>query len=102
MLPGEPTDGKGKICIHLFVQDEKGLIIEPHVLHEVEDEEGKKIIAKPTKGRLACDSKRLVALNTNKGVTSVTMRTNDPRAVTCPKCIKSVDYQRIMNILQVS
>ncbi len=96
VLPGEPTNGSGKVCVHLFIQDEKGPFTEPCVIHR--DEEGKPV-AKPTKGRLACNPKRLVAPREVKGVTNVTMRTDDPRAATCPKCIASPDYQCLMQLL---
>ena len=35
VLPGEPTDGSGRVCIHLFVQNPHGPFVEPHVLHPV-------------------------------------------------------------------
>lgn len=96
VLPGEPLDGSGKVCIHLFVQDERGPFVEPHVLHG-DDSDKNKIVAKATRGRLACDPKRLVAPVTRRGVTSVTMRTDDPRAATCPKCIVSSAYAELMD-----
>lgn len=88
VLPGEPLDGSGKVSIHLFVPDERGPFVEPHVLHLGED---RKVVAKATRGRLACDPKRLVAPVTKQGVTTVTPRTDDPRAVTCAKCLASKD-----------
>lgn len=99
VVPGDPTDGNGRVCIHLFVRDERGPILETHVLHPVLGDDGKpikqKLYAKPTRGRLACDSKRLVTPITVKGVTTLTMRTEEPRAVTCPKCISSDDYKKL-------
>lgn len=97
VLPGEPTDGSGKVCIHLFVKDERGPFIEPHVLHI--DEESGKLVAKPTRGRLACDPNRTVITVTRRGVTAITMRTDDPRAATCPKCIASKDYAEMMETI---
>lgn len=101
VLPGEPLDGSGRICIHLFVQDEKALFIEPHALHPVIGEDGnpikQQVQALPTHGRLACNPKRNPAVSTRDGVTIVTPRTDDPRAVTCPKCIASADYARMMD-----
>lgn len=94
-LPGEPLDGSGRVCIHLFVQDERGPFTEPHALHLV----NKQMEAKPTRGRLACDPKRLVAPTTKNGVTTVTPRTDDPRAVTCPKCKVSTDYAAAMELI---
>lgn len=104
VLPGEPLDGSGRVCIHLFVQDERGPFVEPHVLHMEETEIGddhrkKQLVAKATRGRLACDPKRTVALVKRQGDITVTMRTDDPRAVTCPKCKASGDYTRIMDLL---
>ena len=91
VLPGEPVDGTGRICIHLFVPDERGPFVETHCLY-VDDE--RKIGAKLTRGRLACDPKRTVSLKPVNGVTTVTLRSDDPRAVTCPKCIASAEYIR--------
>lgn len=107
VLPGEPLDGSGRVCIHLFVQDERGPVIEPNVLHmgEVEDDLGspiKQLVARPTRGRLACDPRRTVAPVTRNGVTTVTMRTDDPRAVTCLKCLKSASYAEVMELLTAS
>lgn len=102
VLPGEPTDGTGKVCIHLFVKDECGPFVEPHVLHPTLGEDGKptgQLIARPTRGRLACNPKRTVAPVTRCNVTTVTMRSDDPRAVTCPKCIDSSDYKIMMETL---
>ena len=100
ILPGEPTDGSGRICIHLFVPDERGPFTEPHVLHPAVDDAGQRIkqrvVAKPTRGRLACDPKRVVAPVVRGNVTRVTARTDDPRAVTCPRCLTSPDCIRMI------
>lgn len=100
VLPGEPLDGTGRICIHLFVRDPHGPFVEPHVLHPALDENGEvikqKFIKKPTRGRLACHSKMSVAPVTRKGVTIVTSRTEEPSAVTCPKCKESIEYVTAM------
>ena len=102
VLPGEPTDGSGRVCIHMFVPDEHGPFIEPHVLHPVV-RDGKvvkqELEARPTRGRLACDPKRKVAPVTHKGITTVTPRTNDPRAVTCLKCCNTSEYIDAMELL---
>lgn len=90
VLPGQPLDGTGKVCIHLFVQDNRGPFIEPHVLHSVEKKG--ELVAKPTRGRLACNFKRTVAPVTHGGIITVTMRTTEPEAVTCPKCKASKEY----------
>lgn len=97
VLPGEPTDGTGKVCIHLFIKDEKGPFIEPHVLHI--DKESKKIVARATRGRLACDPTRTAAPVTMRGVTTLTLRTDDPRAATCPKCSASKEYKEMMDTI---
>jgi hypothetical protein len=100
VLSGEPLDGSGRSCIHLFVQDEKGLFVEPHVLHPAVDEQGhslkKMMVAKPTRGRLACDKRRGVASVTRGNVITITARTNDPQAVTCVKCRESKEYKLMM------
>lgn len=107
VLPGEPLDGTGRVCIHLVVQDENGPFVEPHMLHidDVEDDHGhpiKQLVSRPTRGRLACDPKRMVAPVTRNGVTTVTVRTDDPRAATCPKCLGSEDYARAMDTLALA
>ena len=99
VLPGEPLDGSGRICIHLFVQDERGSFIEPHALHPVFENGVQKVQAKPTRGRLACDPKRDPAPVTRGGVITVTPRTDDPRAVTCPRCMASDEYIKAMEVL---
>lgn len=102
VLPGEPLDGTGRICIHLFVKDDRGPFIEPHVLHPVVRDSKvvkQQLEAKPTRGRLACNPKRTVAPVTRNGVTTVTPRSDSPRAVTCPKCIASDDYKKMMEAL---
>ena len=103
VVPGDPTDGSGRVCIHLFVQDECGLFIEPHALRPV-FEDGvqvkQKVEAKPTRGRLACDPKRDPKPVVRGNVITVTARTDDPSAVTCPKCKKSEDYKAMASRLE--
>lgn len=104
VIPGtfttDPRDGI--VCIHLFVQDEKGPFVEPHVLHPAPgNEPGQRgntglIVTKPTRGRLACDPKRLVEIKVVKGITNVTHRTSAPEAVTCPKCKETADFIRMI------
>lgn len=100
VLPGQPLDGSGRVCIHLFVQDERGPFVEPHALHPTVDENGElvrqQVVARPTRGRLACDPKRDPSPVTRNGVTIVTSRTDDPNAVTCPKCLASECYAEVV------
>lgn len=103
VLPGEPLDGTGRVCIHLFVPDSSGPFQENHVIQlcKLALARGeRKAVSGPMTGRLACDRKRLVAPVTKSGVTTVTSRTDDPRAATCPKCIASKDYERMMLVLE--
>lgn len=93
--PGESLDGSGRVCIHLFVRDEMGPFVEPHVLG-VGGDGGRQIVAGPARGRLACDPKRLVAPVTRGNTTTVTPRTDDPRAATCPRCLASKDCAEMM------
>lgn len=95
VLPGEPLDGTGKVCIHLFVQDERGPFVEPSALHMVDNQ----LVARRTRGRLACDPRRSVAPVVRGATTTITCRTDDPRAVTCPKCLASADCKRLMELL---
>lgn len=104
VLPGQPLDGTGKVCVHLFVQDSAGINVEPCVLdmEYVDDEHGqpvKQLVAKQARGRLACDLKKQTRPVTRGGITFVTMRTSDPRAVTCPKCLNSEDYKQATELL---
>lgn len=96
VLPGQPTDGSGRNCIHLIVQDERGVIVEPHVLHQKMDESGNpvkgQLDARPTRMRLACSKMRNVVPVTRGGVTAVTQRTDQWQAVTCLKCIETLEY----------
>ena len=104
VIPGQPVDGSGQVCIHLFLQDERGPFVEPHALHPVvRDGEVVKqeVQAKPTRGRLACSKTRLAAPVTRNGVTTLTPRTDDPRAVTCPKCKATDEYTEMMQLLTV-
>jgi hypothetical protein len=100
VLRGQPTDGSGKVCVHLFVPDSSGPFVEPHGLHPVVGEDGQvakqQVVAKPTRGRLACDPRRTVAPVTRNGITIVTMRTDSPYAVTCPRCKASEEYKALM------
>jgi hypothetical protein len=100
VLPGQPTDGSGQVCIHLFVQDERGPFVEPHALHPV-FEDGvqvkQKVEAKPTRGRLACNPKRTVTPVTRGNVTTITHRSDSPYAATCPKCKASREYIEMMH-----
>ena len=99
VIPGELLDGSGRVCIHLFIQDEQGPFVEMHVLHPVY-EDGKRVKqrleVKPTRGRLVCSLTRTVAPITRGGVTKVTLRTDDPRAVTCLKCLATKECKEIL------
>lgn len=100
VLPGEPTDGRGRVCIHLFVPDQKGSFAEPHALQP--GTENKKVIAGPKRGRLACDPKRRPSAKPDKNnVVTITPRSDDPRAVTCPRCKKTKEYEAMMARLEL-
>lgn len=100
VLPGQPLDGTGKVCIHLFVPDERGPFTEPSVLGMGKDEDGNPcLVSEAVRGRLACDPTRKVEPVVRGNVTSVTMRSDDPRAVTCPKCKQSKGYVSAMELL---
>lgn len=90
VLPGEPTNGKGTICIHFLVRDEQGPCIEPHVLYPA----GKgKLEARPTRVRIACDPKKKVSPVRVGKVISITHRTEEVSAVTCLKCKATKEYK---------
>ena len=102
VLPGEAIDGAGRVCIHLFVPDTRGPFVEPHALHPVIKDSmivKQQVEAKPTRGRLACSPVRTVAPVTRGGATRITLRSDDPRAVTCPRCIASTYYADAMELI---
>lgn len=93
VLPGEPLNGGGRVCIHLFVQDESGPFVEHHALMATLNDQGQDVvIVKPTRGRLACDPRRGVDPVVKGNVTTITHRTDSPDAVTCLKCKASKEY----------
>lgn len=95
VLPGQPLDGGGTVCVHLFVADARGPFVEPSVLHPVYEggvQVKQRVEAQATRGRLACDPRRDAAPVTRRGVTTVTLRTDDPRGVNCPKCKASAEH----------
>lgn len=101
VLPGEPTDGTGRICIHLFLKDEKGSFVEPHVLHPALDKNGnvikQQLVAKPTRGRIACDRNKKPQSKPNKdGSRTILHRTDDANAVTCPKCLETKECKQLL------
>ena len=99
VLPGQPTDGSGSLCVHLLVRDAASRFEEPHVLHRVVGHDGKpvkgQLTAKPTRMRLACDRRRDFRPKVVNWVTHVTHRTEEVSAVNCPKCMATREY-RIM------
>lgn len=100
VLPDQPTDGSGKLCIHLFIKDDKGSFVEPHVLHQVLDSEGNpvkgQLEAKPTRGRLACSRKLVPNVTPRNSIVTITMRSDDPRATTCPKCLTTNEHKTLI------
>lgn len=93
VLPNQPLDGSGRVCIHLFVPDENGPFVEGHVTDHVKKTVG------PVHGRLACSSRKTVAPTKNSmGHITITPRTNDARAVTCQKCCESPEYRHAMEL----
>ena len=104
VLPGQPTDGSGVVCIHLVVPDSSGPFTEPQFaqIDKVKQAHGQTVLTTgPMTCRLACDKtkKRQVAPKTANGVTAVTMRTGDPRAATCPACLASKECLSILRVL---
>lgn len=99
VLPGEPLDGSGRVCIHLFVQEESGAFVTPCAVHPVIVDGAQvkqQVTCGPARGRLACDSSHDPTPSTRNGVTTVTLRTDDPQAVTCLKCIASESYREMV------
>lgn len=106
VLPDEPLDGSGRVCVHLVVSDERGPFTEPHFLHPVFDAQGQpvkqQVVARPTRARLACSRTRTVAPVTRGGVTRVTSRTSSVEAVNCPKCRASSEYAEMIQRLEAT
>lgn len=103
VLPNQPLDGSGQVCIHLFVPDPDGSFVEPHVIQPVfegGEQIKQKVAANSMRGRIACDAKLNPAPRVKDGVTSITVRTDDYRAVTCPKCIASKYYDEMKTKLE--
>lgn len=100
VLPGQPTDGGGVVCIHLFVRDESGPITERAASASSLARLNNTLATSQVRGRLACDPKRTVAPVTRNGVTTVTPRTDDPRAVTCLKCLASPLYKKALALTE--
>lgn len=99
MLPGEPTDGTGRVCIHLFVRDETAKFQEEFTflpVYENGEQVKGRVAIGPSRGRLACDPSRSFAPELRGGAVVVTMRSDDPRAVSCPKCIATAEYKEAM------
>ena len=97
--PAEVDSGTAKVCIHLFVRDDaNGRFTESHVLEPLV-ENGEvvrgKVVGGPARGRLACDPQRDVRPISKSGVVTITMRTDDWRAVTCPKCQATDDFMNM-------
>ncbi len=99
VLPDSKGRPSGTLCIHLFVVDPNGILTEPCVTQVDHTKKGSGLTVGPLKGRLACDHKRRVAVVHKGNVTSVTLRTGDPRATTCPRCLASKECQDMMRLL---
>ena len=103
VLQGQPLDGSGAVLIHLLIRSDKSLFTTPHALHPVIGEDGQTIKQQLQVGQarvqLACNPSRNPAGYIHKGIITAVPRTDDPRAVTCPKCCVSEHYQQIMTKL---
>lgn len=111
VLPGDMEAikrGAGRNCIHLFVEDDRGPYSEPHVLYPLLDAQGEPVKgqyeARATRGRIACDRRKIALPRQRAGtsVVDVTLRTNEARAVTCPKCQATPEYAEKMRLLEPS
>ena len=104
VLPGEPLDGSGKVSIHLVVLDPSGPYTEPQAILPMFGEDGVQVKQAgrigPARARIACNPKLDPAPRTVNGVTHVTMRSGDPRATTCRKCMATEDYRAAMGKLE--
>lgn len=110
VVPGQKKElvesGGAQLCIHLVVQHTNGPFHEPCILQidKVAQALGKQaLFSGPRACRLACDHKRQVAAKRkivgDSEVVTVTLRTDDPRAVTCPNCKASEDYAKRLKII---
>ena len=96
LLPGEPTDGTGRVVIHWFMRDPNSAFAEHCMMKQVK-KDGSEEVQKElgtVHGRLACDPKLNIVPQVKNGVTYLVSRTDDVRAVTCPKCIAVDAYKK--------
>ncbi len=109
VLPGEPKDGTGRICTHLWMNNPKGKFLQHYVMQPIADKNGEVVPNEfhfaPTKGQIACNPN----LNpmpvvsgrdrvSGKTIITITSMSDDPRAINCPKCMATEYYQTQMKL----
>lgn len=95
MLP----DGSGRVRIHFFVHDDKGLIATPpHI--SMTPLGFLKLPGSGSRGYIACQPKLTTVNPVIKGGQSFPwVHSNDVRAVTCPECQATDAYKAIVKML---
>jgi hypothetical protein len=81
------NDGTGRVCVHWFVEGSGPIHLTGHPQLRAVTKQGTNIV-----GHIACnpDQNSLNPVVRN-GETLICSRSEDPRAVTCPKCKESAD-----------
>jgi hypothetical protein len=91
VLPGEPTDGTGRVRIHHFVRDGAGPVRLPA---RVEPTPAGPLRLGGGVGKIACRPALADVDRVAGGVARPVLFSDDPRAVTCPECRATEDYQK--------
>ncbi len=92
MLP----DGSGRVCIHWLFQDPEGPI---QVTDRSVTASGPQIV-RGRRWRMACNPTQSNVSVAEGGRLTPSPHSDDPRAVTCPKCMATAKFQEAMIHLQ--
>lgn len=86
------ADGTGRVCIHWFRLDPAGPITTP--VGAIMAGQFGPMKMGGERGWIACHPEQTSVLPVERGgETLICTRSDDPRAVTCPACIATVEYQ---------
>lgn len=86
LLPGEPTDGSGRVCIHYFHECADGLI---SFKGHAQLRRALKL-SEEVRGTIACrPQQNSVQPQTRNGVVYICAYSSELEAVTCPECLAS-------------
>jgi hypothetical protein len=91
VLPGQPTDGTGRLRIHYFARDPAGPLRLPV---RVEPTPVGPLRLGGACGRIACRPALAALSRPEGGVTREVLYSDDVRGVTCPDCQGTDDYRK--------